>query len=198
MLRLVAITVLGALVLGWLAGGRLRTLAALPVTALPLTFLSTGLIVAARFAGAGVATGLQVAAICVVGIFLVVNAARTSGIIRAALAVVALGWVLNAAVIISNSGMPLSLAAYAASGQTEMPTPGEEEFFAITVADEGTVLSFLGDVIPIAPMHVVVSIGDLFLALGIVALIVLGMRGTRITHRTTPTSNSSEVAMTTT
>lgn len=177
MLRLVAVTMLAGLLVGRLAGGRLRNLASLPVRAVPITFVSAGLVVTARFVGDSVASVLQLAAIGAGGLFLAVNAMRVRGAMRAAFAVLAIGWMLNATVITANDGMPLSLSAYAASGQTVVPTPGEGGFFAIDVADESTILRPLGDVIPISPLRTVVSIGDLVLALGVVGLMVVGMRG---------------------
>lgn len=176
MLRLVAVTLVAAVIAGRLAGGRLRNLAAVRVAALPLTFASAGLVVVARFAGGAVGTGLQLAAVATTGTFLAVNATRFKGWLRAGLAVIAVGWTLNALVIAANAGMPLSLPAYAASGQTDSPTPGEAGFFAITIADETTVFRPLGDVIPLAPLRAVVSPGDLLLALGIIVLIGAGMR----------------------
>lgn len=176
MLRITAATLLASVIAGWLAGGRLRNLAAARLTALPLTFASAGLVVAARFAGETAAAGLQIAAAAVVAAFLGLNLARVHGAWRVGFAVLVVGWGLNAIVVAANGGMPLSLPAYAASGQTEAPTPGEGGFFAVTVADESTVLAPLGDVIPVPPLRAVASLGDLVLALGIVIVVGAGMR----------------------
>jgi hypothetical protein len=190
-LRLVGITLLVAVAAGWLGGGRLRNLAAIRVVALPLAFGSAACVVAARFAGGALGTALQVSGIAAVGAFLAVNATRLRGCLRAGLAILAVGWLLNAAVIISNGGMPLSLGAYAASGQTDVPTPGEGGFFAIDVAGAHTTLRPLGDVIPIAPLRTVASPGDLVLALGVVIVITAGMRGSAAALRVPATAQEA-------
>lgn len=176
MLRLLVLAIAAAVATGWAARGRLSALATTRVAALPLTFASAGLIVAARFAGGTAGTALQIAAGIAVGTFLALNARRHAGLVRVGFAVVALGWGMNAAVITANGGMPLSLTAYAASGQTDVPTPGEAGFFAIEIATEDTALRPLGDVIPLAPLRVVASAGDLLLLAGIFLVIVAGMR----------------------
>jgi hypothetical protein len=102
-----------------------------------------------------------------IGVFLVVNLRGTRGLLRLGLATMAFGWTLNMVVIGANAGMPLSLAAYEVSGQHVVPTPRRGGFYRIVLADEGTVLRWLGDVLPVRPIHQVFSPGDLTLALGL-------------------------------
>ncbi len=193
MLRLVALTLLVALAAGRLAGGRLKNLGAIRVTALPVALASAGFVVAARAAGGGIATALQYAGIASVGVFLAINATRLRGWLRIGLAVLAFGWALNALVITTNGGMPLSLSAYEKSGQEQLPTPGEGGFFAIDVADEHTVLRQLGDVIPVAPLRTVASPGDLIMGLGLIVIIVAGMRTRSATRTATAQTNPQMV-----
>lgn len=179
--QIVGTAFLLAVIAGFLAGGRVLRLGDVRLSAGFLAFTALAIMVLESVADFGdptdrilVAMGYALAAA-----FLVVNIARSSGALRLGLAVLALGWVLNAAVMVSNGGMPLSLDAYAASGQTEAPTPGTGGFFKIVLADESTVLRSLGDVIPIRPFRQVVSAGDLVLMAGLVLTVAAGMRGTR-------------------
>jgi Family of unknown function (DUF5317) len=119
---------------------------------------------------------LQLASFAGVLIFLVVNLLTARGEIRAAFLVVALGWALNFIVIAANHGMPLSRWAYAASGQAGAITVGKSGFYRIVIGGPHTKLYRLGDVIPIKPYHVVVSIGDVLMIVGIALIIAAGMR----------------------
>jgi hypothetical protein len=116
-------------------------------------------------------------------IFLVVNIVTTRGETRAALLVIGIGWALNAIVIVANGGMPVSRWAYAASGQSEHIRQGFGSFYRVVIAGPKTKLLRLGDVIPIRVFREVVSIGDLFLMVGIALVIVAAMRsGARGRH----------------
>jgi hypothetical protein len=109
-------------------------------------------------------------------IFLVLNVAASRGEMRGGLLVVGIGWALNFIVIASNGGMPLSRWAYGKSGQTDAITYGSGGFYRIVRAHPGTHLRFLGDVIPVNGYHEVLSLGDVFLILGIAFVIAAGMR----------------------
>lgn len=100
------------------------------------------------------------------------------------------GLALNAAVIIPNGGMPVSVSALERSGQGavlhELLEEGAAKHHLMT---EDDVLTFLSDVIPVGgPIHQVVSVGDVLVYAGLVMLVVAAMRG-RIPERT---SNSEE------
>lgn len=92
------------------------------------------------------------------------------------LVVFTLGWVLNFAPIAANGAMPLSLWAHREAGRTDVPTPGRSDFFKVVVAGPGTSLRQLGDAIPIRPLGLVVSAGDLVMMIGVATTIALGMR----------------------
>jgi hypothetical protein len=108
--------------------------------------------------------------------FLVVNILTSRSEVRAGMLVITTGWALNFIVIAANHGMPLSRWAYAASGQAGRITQGSGGFYRIVVAGPHTKLLRLGDVIPVKPYSVVVSIGDIFLILGIAIVIAAAMR----------------------
>ena len=124
---------------------------------------------------------LQLVAFAGVLVFLIVNIVTSHGEIRAALLVVGVGWALNFTVIAANGGMPLSRWAYQTSGQTGAITVGKGGFYRIVLGGRGTTLFRLGDVIPVKPYHVVVSIGDILMILGIALVIGAAMRTVRRT-----------------
>jgi hypothetical protein len=117
----------------------------------------------------------QLLAFAGVLIFLIANILSTRGGVRAGFLVLGLGWALNFIVIASNGGMPLSLWAYAKSGQTEVPHFGSGGFYRVVEAHPGTVLRPLGDVIPVRVFTQVLSIGDVLLLIGAAIVIAAGM-----------------------
>lgn len=181
MLQSVGTVFLLAVIAGYLAGGRVRRLGDVRLSGGFLAFTALAIMVLESVADLGdptdrilVAMGYALAAA-----FLIVNIARSRGALRLGLAVLALGWVLNASVMVANGGMPLSRHAYSSSGQTEAPTPGEGGFFKIVLANESTVMRPLGDVIPIRAFRQVLSAGDLVLMAGMILTVSAGMRGSR-------------------
>jgi len=169
-MKLVVVSFLVALAVGYAAGGRLSALgevkirwsvvaivglalqvAPVPGRTLPLVFL-------------WVSFGLLLA-------FVVANI-RVAGF-----AFILIGILLNFTVIALNHGMPVTRHALVASGQQDTLTQLVEEGGAkhhLAAADDR--LQFLGDVIPIAPIHQAVSLGDVFTYTGVMWVIVIGMR----------------------
>ncbi|MGZ4128597.1 MAG: DUF5317 family protein [Actinomycetota bacterium] len=123
----------------------------------------------------------QLASFAGILLFLVVNIWTSRGEVRAGMVVIAIGWALNFIVIAANGGMPLSRWAYEHSGQTAPITYGSGGFYRIVRAHPGTHLRFLGDVIPVRGYNEVVSIGDIFLIVGIALVIAAAMRTVRRT-----------------
>lgn len=78
----------------------------------------------------------------------------------------ALGLVLNIAVIAPNGAMPVSLEAAELAGEGPSDLGLKHE----AMTDE-TVFPWLGDVIPLPGMQILLSIGDVALALGIARLV---------------------------
>jgi hypothetical protein len=101
---------------------------------------------------------------------------------------IALGLLCNAVVIVANGGMPVSRGALESSDQAELIALLEEQGAdKHHLMDEGDVLTFLADVIGVPPpVGQAISIGDVFVYVGLIWLVVAAMRG-RI-----PSTSSSE------
>jgi hypothetical protein len=113
-----------------------------------------------------------------VAAWLVVNFLGWSAPLRLAGAAISLGAVLNGLVILLNGRMPYSPAAARQVGlRPFLQTPKNAP------AGGGTLLRFLGDIIPVAPLHKIVSLGDVFIVLGGSSLIALAMRRIPYPHQ---------------
>jgi hypothetical protein len=169
------------LIAGFLAGGTLRGLKDIHFRIVWMLFLSllVGLLPVLSDSLNIHRHLLQLTSFAGVLSFLVVNILTFRGEVRLGMGVVAAGWALNFIVIAANRGMPLSRWAYAASGQTGRITEGSGGFYRIVLAGPHTKLLRLGDVIPVKPYRLVVSIGDIFLILGIALVIAAAMRTAR-------------------
>ncbi|GAC1418460.1 MAG: hypothetical protein NVSMB57_13090 [Actinomycetota bacterium] len=120
--------------------------------------------------------GVLLASYLLLGAWLVMQAAGHRGILRVAFAVIGFGSALNFLVIAPNRGLPVSLYAAERAG-APLPQQTDERFAAKhVIASSKTIFNPLGDVIPIAPIRDVVSIGDLLVALGVALVIGAGMR----------------------
>jgi hypothetical protein len=92
----------------------------------------------------------------------------------AGMGVVMVGMVMNLVPIVINGGMPVRASALVDAGITA-PDEGTSR---VSLRGERHVerddddVMFLGDIIPIRPLHQVASFGDLVLAVGIITLIV--------------------------
>ncbi|HEU4480839.1 MAG TPA: DUF5317 family protein [Actinomycetota bacterium] len=76
--------------------------------------------------------------------------------------ILASGVALNALVMISNGAMPVSTHAADSLGKTVV------DGVRHGVASDRSIFPYLGDVIPVTPLGVVVSAGDILMAIGIV------------------------------
>ena len=163
---------------GCLAGGRLGNLAALRLRGLPLLLaavcapLAGGWLGGSTAASAGTALGL----LLVAG-FLAVNVRERHGGLRAALVLMAVGWLLNSVAVLANSGMP-SPPEVLAGPTSAVNTVVGPHAAAHTVLDSSTRLPWLADAIVVRPPGYLVSlsIGDLVLAAGVVLFFVTAMR----------------------
>lgn len=169
---LVVTTLVAALVIGLAAGGRLGNLGRTSFrgTAFVVLGLSAQLLLAwlsgqraEGVAGLPLLIASQVALL----VFFWLNR-RLPGIPLAFA-----GFVMNTFVIIANGAMPVSERALqaVAVGDGDAVIPGKHRLL-----EAGDPLPFLADVIPIAPLRTVVSIGDVVLAAGAAILIVSLMR----------------------
>lgn len=71
---------------------------------------------------------------------------------------IALGFGLNAAVILANGAMPVATGGVP-TGRHRLMQPGDA-------------LTFLADVVPLPPLGIMVSVGDLVLAFGVGVLVI--------------------------
>lgn len=162
--------------LGKVRGVRLSDAAGLTLRAPGLVFVALALQVAVpRFRASG-RVAVVLLSYAVVGAWLALNLMRRPLAVRLACALLALGWGLNVLAIASNSGMPVSPAALAAVGApaTLDIREGDVEQGNLSkhvVAESTSALRWLGDTIPVPPLHAVISIGDIALAAGIVLLL---------------------------
>ncbi len=155
-----------AAAVGLLRGGSLKRLEELGLKAFPLVWAAIILRVAAGALsqrGVAPASWLQVAAYVLL-IYMVLANHRQPG-----MKTFGFGSFLNFLVITANGGkMPVSAAAIARAGLSAQPSGTH------TLLAEGTLLPFLADIIPVPlylPLRSVVSIGDIFIVLGIFAFI---------------------------
>lgn len=186
-----------AIAIGYLLGGRLERLADLRLRWLPVLFACLLLGLLPLLAGLSPVPSRAVVAVANIGVlaFLLRNTLDSSGAVRVGMALLLAGWLLNAVVIVANGGMPLSARAYALSGQHDAITQGKGGFFKIVLADDDTVLKPLGDVIPLSPIHQVLSIGDLVLVAGIGVVVAAAMRAPSTTVTGVSTSDQPDPAI---
>ena len=116
--------------------------------------------------GAGLATSAAL-----VGLWLAANLPRRPRTIRLAISVVALGWALNVAVMVPNHGMPVSGAALQAVGAPATADVAAGNLYKHVPLGGGTSLPWLADVVPVPPLRMIVSAGDVVMAGGLVLLV---------------------------
>ncbi|HVF19875.1 MAG TPA: DUF5317 family protein [Mycobacteriales bacterium] len=170
----VVLVLLGALLGGWLRGGSLGRLATLSLPGWPLVVGALAVqLVGGLVAGADGRPAYPVA--LVLSAVLVTAFVVRNRSVRG-MRLVALGFVLNAVVVVANGAMPVSSWAAARAGISADAAirGGRHE-----VAGPGTRLRPLGDVIP-APMPIarlssVLSPGDVVLAAGLGVLVLAAM-----------------------
>jgi len=176
-MRLYVIVIALAVVFGYLLGGRLTSLeqlhlrwwwlalAGLAFQFLPLPEGGGGSDLIAR-------TGVLALSYTMLLAFGVANV-RLPG-----MPLILLGLACNAAVIVSNGGMPVSEEALRASGQPDViQYLVDEGAYKHHLMQDYDVLPFLADVLPVPrPIRQVISIGDVFIYLGLLWLTVWAMR----------------------
>jgi hypothetical protein len=105
------------------------------------------------------------------------------------------GVLLNFTVVAVNGGMPVSRSALEASGQLDtLQALVEDGGAKHHLAGDGDVLVFLGDVIPVPPIHNVVSLGDIATYVGAAWLVVAAMHGRRRSSAPAPAVRGAGVA----
>ena len=96
------------------------------------------------------------------------------GGLRAAFVVLAAGWLLNVVPLALNDGMPVSSVAMRSAGVSG-EVVDEGNLWKHVPATSSTDASWLGDVIPVPPLRVVISVGDVVLLAGIGAVAALAL-----------------------
>ncbi len=181
------------IVVGYLTGGRLRHVGSLRLRGVWLVWLPVFLSLLASLPWTNDPSGLHrsvvLQATAAIGAFLVVNAVLQQAGIRIALALMAVGWLLNWAVVVVNGGMPVP---------HEFLTDSEPVARLYQVAgmhlaphvpiSPSTSLPWLGDVLRVRTPDAIIpfSIGDVLLVVGTILLITLAMRA----GSTTPSAGS--------
>ena len=169
-MRLILTTLPVAVLIGYVAGGRLSNLASARLR-FPLLALA-GIVLQFLPVGGTYGYLLLVGSFAFLLAFAIANA-RGSGF-----ALIYVGLALNLTVIAVNRGMPVTEHALLASGQEEtlrdLELHGGSKHHLATEEDQ---LLFLGDVIAVpAPIRQAISVGDIFAHLGVAWLVVRGMR----------------------
>lgn len=169
------ISTAAAIIIGYLLGGKLKNLENINLKAIYLIFISFGLefaIVMCMRKGLlsiGIITYfLDLVMYLVLFIFVILNRKNFFIVIMGT------GFLLNALPIFLNGGaMPVSQEAVNMLGfSSNTSTEG-----LYTIIDSSTKLWFLGDIIPVKFMNsFIISIGDIFSALGLVLLVITGMQ----------------------
>jgi hypothetical protein len=168
---LAGVALLVAVVIGWLSGGSLERLGAMPLRSRRLVFSAFAAQAVGTIVGGPIyPLGLVVSAGLVVWFLVRNRGVRGTGLI-------AVGLFCNALVVGLNGAMPVSVDAAGRAGTTTQhiligDDPRHE------IADRHTRLRFLGDVVPVrSPWRPeVVSPGDILLAAGLAQLVFIGMR----------------------
>lgn len=173
---LLAIAVAVGCALGYARNGRLRRLGDLRLQAPALVGLALVLQVGAGPAPEGWRGALIGCSYALVGIFLAANLRGRTTALRAGIALLALGWLLNVAAMAPDRAMPVSATALERTGQASTDvTAGHLSKHLLGNAHAP--LRFLGDVIPVPALRAIVSLGDLALLAGVALCIAAAMWG---------------------
>ncbi|HEY6567839.1 MAG TPA: DUF5317 domain-containing protein [Actinomycetota bacterium] len=171
-MALVAIIVLAALIVGFVARGSLRNFERIQIHwwAVALVGLVLQAIPVPARDGTRWAVGLLLASYVLLIAFVWVNRRLPAAPLILA------GLLLNAVVIAANQGMPVSGSAIVTSGGSDViVASGDAKHHLMTDED---VLTWFADVIPVPPpIRAIVSIGDVLLYSGVAGFVVMVMTG---------------------
>lgn len=173
-----AVVLFVALTLAMLRGGRLVNLGDIELKMWWLLFISLGLQLATNLIPA-TATALGLAMVLVSFLLLMVLVWFNRK--KPGMWIAGMGVLANFTVIALNGGMPvLAEAAHVASGFTVVE-PDLSTSFKHVLLDESSRLTFFADVIPLRFVGIgeVISIGDIFLALGLAVFLEHELRRPR-------------------
>jgi hypothetical protein len=144
-----------------------------------LAFVAVALQVAPAHGGqlAALRPWLVGASEVLLAVWFVLNLRGAVGALRWCLAIALVGSAMNLVVMVPNGGMPVSPAALAAIDGRGVDV-ADGHLYKHRLAGAGTVLAPLGDVIPVRPLRMAASAGDVVLLLGIlgVGMVLLAPR----------------------
>ncbi|BCJ47833.1 hypothetical protein GCM10010168_21920 [Actinoplanes ianthinogenes] len=170
-LLLTAAPPLAGVALGYLSGGRLSGFRDLRIRALWLVWLAAGIQFAQHYTAGALRVPLLAAVFAVVLTWLAVNLRHWPAAIRLTGILIVLGASLNGLAIAANGRMPYDATAAAGAG-----IHAGAETTKNVAADGETRLARLGDTMPLKPLHTLISPGDILIAGGACALVLLTMR----------------------
>ncbi len=163
---LLALSLGAGIVLGCLLRGRLRAFGQLRLRAFRCLAVALGGQLVLPIVPAAVRFPVLLLSYSLAGAWLVLNARGRPVALRWGLLLAAAGWFFNLLPIAANGDMPVS-----ANAMRQVAHRSDNRWHVNLdkhriVSGEAR-LRWLGDVIPVRPLESVVSVGDLFLALGI-------------------------------
>jgi hypothetical protein len=178
---LFALPVVFGAVGGYLVGGRLLAITFVRPRALWLLWLAAAVQVVQdqvplRVSSSGPRLAGSIIAVVfgIVLVWLLVNAPQWPCAMRFGGYVIGLGAILNGVVIAVNGHMPYSGSAAVRAGMTSQLLTTKNE-----PASTSTWLAFLGDVVPVSPLRVIISPGDLLIGIGTALVVGAAMRLTQ-------------------
>jgi hypothetical protein len=170
--KLILATLLIAVVVGFLNGGRLSNLSHLRIRWAPLALVG--------FAMQLVNPPGDWPLVMLLGSFVLLSIFAIANVKTAGFALILIGVAMNFAVIAVNSGMPVSRQALIASGQADTVDDlmnDADSYVKHHLADADDRVLFLGDVIALAPpVAQAVSVGDFYTYGGVAVVIIAAMR----------------------
>jgi hypothetical protein len=185
-MSLAVLVLVGSGLLGFVLGGSISSLQTLPLRDLWLVIVAVAAQLVgglgAWLAGSGTAYAVGLGLSALAALAFCARNLRIRGV-----PLVTLGLLLNALVVTANGAMPVSSAAAARAG-TPIASIAAGNDPRHVLADSGTTLRVLGDVVPVAlPLRPeVASPGDVLIAAGLGELLCLGMRRRRVRPPRTP------------
>ena len=156
-----------SILMALLRGGRLFNLSEIQLKAWPLLFVGFGMQVVADYLPSDRSWSHDAAVTLVIFSFIPLMAIAWFNRNETGMWLVGLGVFMNFTVIAVNGGMPVLPEAASLGLGRDITAVDFDALSKHVLMDEGTQLAFLGDVIPVRIIRNVVSLGDVFLAVGL-------------------------------
>lgn len=162
-----AVVLLISIVMALLRGGRFLNLSEIKLRAWPLLLLGFGMQAVADWLPSDKNWSHDAAVTLVILSFIPLLAIAWFNRHEAGMWLVGLGVFMNFTVIAVNGGMPVLPEAASIGLGREITAADFDALSKHVLMDENTQLAFLGDVIPVRIIRNIVSLGDVFLAVGL-------------------------------